>query len=347
MKKLLVVILTLLSINIFSQEIELKLLNEKLIKHYPVRSRVIYRSGLISTAVMESKRPIYDLSSYSNPIDDNFNYGEHKINYRYTYLYRSSEKPLIISLTGYQGDLDGNFTKLAKHFALDFKDYNVLVLETLTSLTAATRNGHHSLGGLHEAKLIVEALESFQELKNYNPKKVVLVSGSSSSYGAYYGSMLLNKKQRGLAGGLLMISGFNNMNPILNFVESLDFKETYVRTHKYGRIFKKAATSFFRNCLNEIPESFSEENIGKSYFDILKTSFEKYKKSNENLYEELTGKSVNFKNNYDYYKKISLCDNIDFVDFPMYWIHSIDDPMALYHEQYRTFHDCAKKMFLS
>jgi predicted alpha/beta-fold hydrolase len=340
MKKILIVFLFILSLPVSASFTKLEKLSSDLEKHKPPRSLMRYRNGLLSTVVMGSSKENIDLSMYSKPVSSEFSFGKHKIKYRYSYLYRSKDKPLIIALSGYRGDLNGVFTKVIKKFSLQFTNYNILILEALTSIPAITRNKHMSLGGLHEAQMVLSSLEHFEDLKVYNASKVVLIAGSSSTFGAYYGSVLLNKKYTKKMGGLLLLGAFNNMSPVVSLVEALDFQTNYVRAHNYGGFFFRAIQIYFRSYMRELNDinNFNDD----SYFRNLEKSFTKYKIANENHYYSITNKYSTFNNNFDYYNKINLCGNFDLIDFPLYWIHATDDPISKYWEQYRAFHDCAK-----
>jgi len=260
--------------------------------------------------------------------------------YRYSYLFRSKDRPLIIALSGFRGGLKGVFTKIIKKFPLQFSNYNILILDALTSLPSVQRYRHMSLGGLHDAKVVLASLLQFESLKNYQAKKMVLIAGSLSTFGAFYGSILLNKKYKNKMGGLLLLGAINNMSPILSLIEALDFQRNYVRAHNYRNVFFRAIQVYFRSYMRDINQLIDYKD--NSYFRMLEKSFVKYKTANESNYHSITNKFSTFNNNSDYYNKISLCSNVELVDFPLYWIHASDDPIAKYWGQYRAFHDCAK-----
>ena len=340
MKKLTIFLFVFLSLSSVARPLSLEQLNEDLDNHKPSRSLMRYRNGLVSTLVMGSSKENIDLSKYSDPVKASFDFGEHDIKYRYSYLFRSKDRPLIIALSGFRGDLNGVFTKIIKKFALQFSNYNILILEALTSLPSVQRNKHMSLGGLHEAKVVLASLVHFESLKNYKAKKVVLIAGSSSTFGAFYGSILLNKIYKNKMGGLLLLGAFNNMSPVVSLIEAFDFQRNYVRAHNYGNVFFRAIQVYFRSYMRDINQLIDYKD--NSYFRMLEKSFVKYKTANETNYHSITKKFSIFNNNSDYYNKISLCRNVELVDFPLYWIHASDDPIAKYWEQYRAFHDCAK-----
>jgi hypothetical protein len=247
--------------------------------------------------------------------------------------------PTVVGHFGFSGDVtEGNAKYFAINFHKDFPNYNLLLIQTMASANFSKKNCYYSLGGIDEAYTIISLVNKFTEsYKNIN-KSIHFIGGSSSSAGIYHAASYINKNTDIHVKGLFLQSGFNNMNDILNVLDSVNLSRAERKNKQLRKV--KIKEIFLTNVLlgKRLKAFHAEANCGEkfqlndnkiSYYSLVHQSFETLKVELEEIYELLyPGSNKSFENVADYYSSISLDKHIDEMNFNMFWLHSKDDPMS-------------------
>jgi len=247
--------------------------------------------------------------------------------------------PTVVGHFGFSGDVtEGNAKYFAINFHKDFPNYNLLLIQTMASAKFSKRNCHYSLGGIDEAYSIISLINKYTEAYSDLNKSLYFIGGSSSSAGIYHAASYINKNTDIKIKGLFLQSGFNNMNDVLNVLNSVNLKRKERKIMGLRKV--KLKEKFLTKVLlgKRLKAFHTEANCGDkftlvddkvSYYSLVKQSFKSLKVELEEIYELLyPGSNKSFDSVADYYKSISLDKHISEMNFNMFWLHSKDDPMS-------------------
>lgn len=247
--------------------------------------------------------------------------------------------PTVVGHFGFSGDvLEGNAKYFAINFHENFPNYNLLLIQTMASANFSANNCYYSIGGLDEADSIVQLVSSFVNENKLN-KKVHFIGGSSSSAGLFHSASYFNRETDIKVKGLFLQSGFNHMGDIVEVLKSLNYSKRTRKRNNLRRLKLKEKV-LAKALLGKRIKSFevSDKCAGKfgseakeihDYYNMMKISFSTVKSDLENLYTKFyPNSSKSFETMEEYYTGISLAEHTEKLNFNMFWLHSLDDPMS-------------------
>jgi hypothetical protein len=292
-------------------------------------------SGLITTIkfVLQLQRfgKKKNIEDYVKVEELSIDLGVKTVRYRIGYKIVDPEFPTIVGHFGLYGNIDENYAlSMAVNKDLFFPNYNLLLVDTLSSPWVNKVNCYYTLGGLDDAIAITNAISFYTlntEMKENLYPTFYLIGGSSSSYSLFHTSILLSDSVK----ATYIQSGFNN---VLRPIEYLNGRGENEKTRGFSFSEKIIASSLCAATKRRYNKSKSKCNKRPSedfnYTKFLHDEYEHSKCDLLSIYNEIyPGKSVTSLGTYEeYYEKISLSNHLDMLDVPLLMVHAEDDPIS-------------------
>jgi predicted alpha/beta-fold hydrolase len=300
-------------------------------------------NGLIATAAapfktflrFKQKKTLKNLKVHKK----HFDFFGKTLEYQVKILIKNPSKPTIFTHFGFNGTLDlkANLS-LLKGADLFYPDYNIVLIETLSSKHAAARNCFLSLGGVHESYQIRHAIIDFFKSRPSFEKTAIIKGGSTSSFALASAPTLINRSLPNLKIGSFLRSGYNsvyghiiNLNALEKVINGPALYKNSKSLFNFG--LKSVAKSRIQLNYDHCPELANESTL----IGLIEKSYEQHSINIQTALEDLFQKNNSeILKMEEYYKNLTLVSLLPFQKTPFFWLHANDDPMSS-PEQFQEF----------
>lgn len=262
---------------------------------------------------------------------------------------KTARAPLIITYPGFRGGFQSRLATNFRKLHADFFDqgFHALLLQPQSTAESIRDNGAVSLGGVDDAYALVKTVEHLLATRADQITKIYILAGSSTTPGAILGSMRLRALYPERLGGVFISSGISEYS---DFIAALRTSEGGISpsTLPSAAFLYPTSVSRVKNILtldfatmgspSKLSQKLSIEDAKLKempYSEVVHLSYEAHRAWLKSCAQQVLGpvaQSIDYTNTESFYRSLDLLNFLRYVDFPVYWMHAKDDPVAdIYH----------------